>query len=104
MSKLKDKQYAFARKIAVLELVAIEMGYQPRNGHAFRCQNCKTGSTNSLHKSRLAKDIILDRDGVWLQETEDYKPLGLVWESMGGTWGGRWGDGNHFSTAYGGRK
>jgi len=30
--------------------------------------------------------------------------LGLYWESIGGSWGGRFGDGNHFSLEHEGRR
>jgi len=62
------------------------------------------GSEVSLHRDRLAVDFNLFRDGVYLRGTEDYRPLGEVWEAMGGSWGGRFNDGNHFSLAYKGRK
>jgi len=62
------------------------------------------GIDNSLHRDRLAADLLLFRDGMYLTETADYEPMGQKWESMGGTWGGHFKDGNHFSLAYGGRK
>ncbi len=48
---------------------------------------------------RLAIDLNLFRDGRYLETTEDHAPLGLFWESLGGTWGGRFRDpdGNHYS-------
>lgn len=104
MSELKDLQVKFARKIAVLELVAFEMGFEVTNGHALRCADCKVGIKNSLHKLKLAKDVLLHKDGRYLTSTEDYAPLGKVWEVMGGSWGGRFGDGNHFSMQYGNYK
>jgi len=30
--------------------------------------------------------------------------LGEYWESIGGSWGGRFGDGNHYSLKYKGRR
>lgn len=66
--------------------------------------NSGNGVRNSLHCDRLAVDFNLFRDGVLLTKTEDFKPLGEIWETMGGTWGGRFGDAPHFSLAFGGRK
>jgi len=62
------------------------------------------GIRNSLHEKRLAIDLMLFKDGVYLTRTEDYEPLGLFWESIGGTWGGRFNDGNHFSLTHEGIK
>lgn len=66
--------------------------------------NDGSGIRNSLHELQLAIDLNLFRNGVYLSKTEDHKPLGLYWESLGGTWGGRFGDGNHYSVSHGGRK
>lgn len=62
------------------------------------------GVRNSLHEKRLALDLMLFKDGVYLMRTEDYRPLGEQWELMGGTWGGRFSDGNHFSLEHEGVK
>ena len=32
--------------------------------------------------------------------TEDHEPLGEWWESIGGVWGGRFNDGNHYESPY----
>ncbi len=60
------------------------------------------GIPNSLHILRLAADINLWKDGVWLQKTSEYTFAGEYWESLSTPdlqccWGGRFGDGNHFS-------
>ncbi len=69
------------------------------------CNNGKAGGIReSLHEKRLAIDLHLFKDGVYLSKTEDHLPLGLYWESIGGTWGGRFNDGNHYSLAFGGKK
>lgn len=56
---------------------------------------------NSLHHLGLAADLILYYGGQYLSKTEDYRPLGEHWEKMSEfcKWGGRFGDGNHFSFA-----
>ena len=63
----------------------------------------------SLHYSRLAQDFNLFKDGEYITDTETWRPLGEYWESLSGVdheccWGGRFGDGNHISIAYGGKK
>lgn len=49
----------------------------------------------------------LFKDGEWLPETEDHKPIGEKWESMHELceWGGSNGrsDGNHYSLSHWGR-
>ena len=56
-------------------------------------------SDTSFHYDRLAVDFNLFKDGIYLIETSDHKFLGEFWESIGGTWGGRFKnkDGNHYS-------
>ncbi|EJY8354924.1 M15 family metallopeptidase, partial [Cronobacter sakazakii] len=44
-------------------------------------------------------------NGKYATRTEDYLPLGEYWESLGGSWGGRFKtnpDGNHFSLEHNG--
>lgn len=64
------------------------------------------GVRNSVHQLRLAVDLLLFRNGKYLQLTEDYKPLGEWWKKQHqlARWGGDWGDGNHFSFQFGGVK
>lgn len=102
--RLGEKQEKFAVMIAELILWANEQGYKVRLGHAMRCKDCKTGSVLSLHKIKLAMDLNLFKDGLYLTKTSDHLPLGEKWEAMGGTWGGRWNDGNHYSLEHEGRK
>ena len=92
-----DEQSEFSRKIGVLIIVAHELGFEVTLGHALRCEECHTGKPHSLHKRKLAVDLNLFIGGKYLTDTEDHRPLGELWEQMGGTWGGRWGDGNHYS-------
>lgn len=99
--------------VALLIQWAYRQGYALTFGDAYRTQeqaaaNAASGSgiARSLHCDRLAIDLNLFRDGVYLTNTQEYEPLGEFWESLGGAWGGRFRkpDGNHFSLAYGGRK
>lgn len=111
MSELLEKQQKFAAMLPQLINAAIQKGYEVTLGECLRTQAqatanaaAGTGISNSLHLDRLAIDLNLFRAGQFLTATSDYAPLGLYWESIGGTWGGRFNDGNHFSLAYGGRK
>lgn len=109
---LGAKQRRFTLMIAELIQKAYEMGYELTLGDAFRDPRVhgavgekeSYSSSNSLHKSRLALDLNLFKDGVYLTSTEDHEPLGLIWEAMGGAWGGRFKDGNHYSLEHNGRK
>jgi hypothetical protein len=60
------------------------------------------GSDTSLHIYKLAVDLLLFKDGVYLTETPDYRELGEFWENLHPDcrWGGRFEDGNHFSVAW----
>lgn len=101
---LGETQEKFAVMVQHLLAQAHLLGYNVRIGHVMRCKDCRTGHGNSLHKMKLAIDLNLFRDGKYLSKTEDHTELGKFWESLGGTWGGRFGDGNHYSLAYGGMK
>src|SRR5699024_1170004 len=102
----------FTRMVADLIVYAYEQGYELSLGDAYRDprshgavgQKIGYSSANSLHKERLAIDLNLFKDGKFLTATEDHLPLGEFWESLGGTWGGRFNDGNHYSLEHGGRK
>jgi hypothetical protein len=95
---LRQKQSRFALLASQLIQHAYELGYEVTLGHAGRCQDCPTGSEVSLHKKRLAIDLNLFKDGVWLQKTSDHFRLGKYWESLDidCRWGGKWNDGNHY--------
>jgi hypothetical protein len=89
--------------ISLLILKARSLGLDVTFGESFDDDN--TGHMkNSLHYIRLAQDLNLFRDGVFLSKSEDHKELGEWWESIGGAWGGRFNDGNHYSLAHGGKK
>jgi hypothetical protein len=94
---LLAKQQAFARKVAALIDQAHALGYEVTLGDAHhRDPRCPYGSKSSRHRARLAIDLNLFRDGEYLRRTEDHRPLGEWWESVGGIWGGRFDDGNHY--------
>lgn len=109
---LREKQSRFAQMVAALILKAKELGYEVTLGEAYRTPeqaalNARKGSgiSNSLHTIRLAVDIQLFQSGKYLDQSEQYEPLGVWWESIGGSWGGRFKtrpDGNHFSLEHNG--
>lgn len=109
---LSEKQQLFTVLVANLIHWADSKGYRLTFGEAFRTPeqaalNAKKGSgiTNSLHTQRLAVDFNLFINGVYQTQTEAYRPLGEYWESLGGSWGGRFTsrpDGNHFSLEHNG--
>ncbi|HBT33433.1 MAG TPA: hypothetical protein DEB15_11695 [Pusillimonas sp.] len=109
---LGQKQRKFTRMIADLIGFAYSQGYELTFGDAYRDprvhghvgQKKSYSSANSLHKERLAVDFNLFKNGQYLTSTEDHRPLGEYWESIGGSWGGRFNDGNHYSIEHGGRK
>lgn len=110
--RLGEKQRIFTRMVADLILFAYERGYELSLGDAYRDHRVfgapgvkrNYSSANSLHKERLAIDLNLFKDGKYLDKTEDHKELGEFWEGIGGTWGGRFNDGNHYSVMHNGRK
>ena len=101
---LREKQAQYVVMIGQLITQATTMGYTLSFGDAYRDPRVPYGHPTSLHKMRLALDFNLFKDGIFLARTEDHRPLGEWWESIGGTWGGRFQDGNHYSLAYGGMK
>src|SRR5689334_17191417 len=112
---LREKQSAFVVLVAKLIQHATEQGYALTFGEAYRSPEeaarlakAGKGIEKSLHTSRLAIDLNLFKDGVYLADTAAYKPLGEWWEAQGSPgleccWGGRFKDGNHFSIAHMGR-
>lgn len=86
----------FAKKVALLLLYAYELGYEVTFGDAWAHDGHKKGS---FHYKRLAIDLNLFINGRYKRSTKAHEPLGLFWESLGGSWGGRFQnpDGNHYS-------
>ena len=111
-SELLELQWKFTRMVPQLIQKAHELGYEASLGDAFRDPRLHGdfgvrkgyGNAKSQHKRRLALDLLLFKDGKYLTDTKDYATLGLWWESVGGAWGGRFEDGNHFSLEYQGVK
>jgi len=97
MSELGTRRKLFTRLLPRLIDKMVEDGYDPMLG--------KDGLKHkvlSLHYDGLAVDIDLTRGGEYLDKTDDHLMFGLFWESQDPLccWGGRWGDGNHYSITY----
>jgi len=94
--KLGDQQRKFSLMIASLIIWAYREGYEITVGDFWAHDRHKDGS---FHYKRLAADLNLFKDGVYLTTLEDHIPLGVEWKRMGGTWGGDFGnrDANHYS-------
>ncbi len=93
---LRQKQSVFAKMIPLLILFAYEKGYEVTLGDAWAHDGHKKGS---FHYKRLAIDLNLFKNGRFLRSTKAHQPLGEFWESISGSWGGRFKnpDGNHYS-------
>jgi len=93
---LREKQSKFMYMLHLLIEFAYRNGYELTGGDLFATSGHKDGS---FHYRRLAIDLNLFIDGEYQETTEAHTELGEYWESLGGTWGGRFKhkDGNHYS-------
>ena len=103
---LNEKQMKFTRMIANLIIYAVNHGYELTFGDAYRDPKVSFPYSHprSLHKIRLAVDFNVFSGGKYLINSADFQELGEYWESLGGSWGGRFTDGNHFSLVHEGMK
>lgn len=92
-SKLLQAQWAFTRRVPYLLIRAHQLGFHATLGDAYRDPRCPYGSKSSRHKSRLAIDLnLFSSSGAYLTSSKAHRPIGEWWESIGGIWGGRFGD------------
>ena len=116
---LSETQRKFPLMVAELIRRSYADGYELTFGEAFRTEeqqrlyvrSGRSRTMSSLHMKRLAIDFNLFRDGKYIADGGLYRPLGEMWESVGGRWGGRFGveaadyprktgwDANHFEYA-----
>jgi len=104
---LGNKQKRFAKLVPRLIDKAHELGFEVTLGDAYRDprshgklgERIAYGNRFSCHKVRLAIDLNLFKDGKYLTQTDDHRPLGEWWEQQDpdACWGGRFEDGNHYS-------
>ena len=99
----REAQSRFCFMVSILIQVGYSLGYEITFGESFDDDNMGH-MKNSLHYIRLAQDLNLFKDGKFLTTTEAHAPLGEFWEKIGGSWGGRFSDGNHYSLPFGGRR
>ena len=105
---LGNTQREFSRHIVYLKMHMLAMGYEFTEGDSFRDSRVhgvwgkKTSYSHpeSLHKVRLAVDINLFKNKVYLTETSDHKDFGDYWCALhpNNVWGGDFEkkDGNHY--------
>lgn len=113
---LRALQSQFAALVPRLIDKAIALGNEVTLGDAFRDSRVfgplgfkqGYGHPSSAHKQRMAIDLNLFKDGVFLSDTEAHRELGEWWEKQHpqARWGGRFKtpDGNHYSFEYNGVK
>lgn len=105
MTRLQEE---FAQQTANLIKKASQLGYGVTFGEAYRTPeqaalNAAKGSgiSNSLHTERLAIDLNLFKDGIYIQDDTGHRELGTWWKTIGPMY--RWGgdfkkpDPNHYS-------
>ena len=106
---LRQKQSLFLSLVVLLVCEAKMRGYELTLGEAWRSPEeaarlakAGKGIQNSLHTLKLAVDLNLFKDGKYLTSTEAHRPLGEWWEQQHELcrWGGRFGDGNHYSLSH----
>jgi hypothetical protein len=115
--KLIEKQFMFASLVPLLIGKALQLGFTVTLGECYRSPEeaarlakLGKGIVGSLHTLKLAIDVNLFRDGVYLTTSEAHRTLGTYWESLSNGknfvtyWGGHWGDGNHYSIGHGNKK
>jgi hypothetical protein len=109
MSALQELQEQFMQDLALLVQQAKTMGYAVTGGELWRTpQQVQwdvqhgTGISHSLHPDRLAIDLDVFKDGVWITDGSKLADLGAWWKTLSPMhfWGGDFKsrpDGNHFS-------
>ena len=113
MMTLHEAQSSHTLAVSKLITWAYEQGYELTWGEAFRTQEQAQwdatnhiGIVNSVHCERLAVDLMLFKDGVYLTAPEDYRPLGEYWKTLDplARWGGDFStvDADHFSFSWNG--
>ena len=112
---LRRLQVEFMRLVPRLIDKAFELGYEVTEGDGYRDPRVHGelgvklgyGHARSAHKNRLAIDLnLFDENGAFLGDTNAHRELGEWWEKQhpAARWGGRFGDGNHYSFEYQGVK
>ena len=111
--RIGEKQELFARLFVEHCVWLLIRGYNIRFGDIFAREGHRDGSN---HYIKLAGDLNLFLDGVFLTSSFQHGPSGRMWESRHELcrWGGNWdkddhpgepgeNDGNHYSLIHSGR-
>jgi len=96
---LGEKQCDFTFMVARLIMQANALGYEIKVQEWNRLLETQkeyvakgvSKTLNSKHLDNLAVDVYLYKNGKVIMGGEDYRALGVYWESLGGRWGGRFG-------------
>lgn len=111
MSTLLEKQQQFSWMFKDFLIWLFANGYTVTIGEVLRTKKqaadnaaAGIGISNSLHLLKLAVDLNIFKDGEFLQTYDELLTVGEIWESLGGSWGGRFKnqDCDHFSLSYNG--
>lgn len=81
---LGELQELFMTAQSKLTLYANELGYGVRGKHLMRCEDCKVGKENSVHKDSLAIDLVLSIRGTVTWDDTHYNILHDKWDTLGG--------------------
>lgn len=102
-SALWERQTLFTELVGRLIARIYASGYKATLGDALAHDGHRDGS---CHYVRLAIDVNLFKDGEYLMSSGAHLPFGEFWEGLHplARWGGRFGDGNHYSVEWEGRK
>lgn len=116
MGGMQQKQFVFSKMFGELLIWIHQQGYTCQLGDAWRSTdklyvpggvegfeddlkysyqellfyNKKSKVTYGKHNDRLAIDLVIYKNEIPLT-SEEYRPIGEKWETMGGRWGGRFG-------------
>lgn len=111
MSQLLAAQQQFSVMTVSLYQFILSKGWKFTYGETFRSpakaeENAAAhiGIKNSLHCLKLAVDLNIFIANKMCETFEDFLPIGEYWESIGGSWGGRFHnqDCDHFSLIFNG--
>ena len=92
-----------AREILSLCFILKTNGYEELSTAIAQLKDV-AGSKKSLHMLRLAADYNFFKDGVLLNEPDDFKEIGEIAVSLGLSYGGEWGDYGHISLEHDGMR
>lgn len=109
-----EAQELFMFLLPSLLTYIFSLGYRLRGGDLYRDprvfgeigERQGYGHSRSGHKRKLAIDLNLFKDGVYLNKTEDHAAIGAWWVKQNPLcrWGGEFKDGNHYSIEWDGVK